>query len=221
MKLVEFKSGERKEKLGDILEEYFSKFLNDSSFEKFKKDHIVYVSDRRIRGLDYPVKPRAKIVVVLREGDFTSPSVVFENKQIVILDKVIGLPTQGTLKKHEDNLYDQVRLHYLMEKNFPAGLPYVGLHHRLDRDTSGLVLMTKQRSVNKDVSDLFQKRKITKTYWAFCEKGESSIKPKWTYRCLIERGFSKRHPFIFKVSDKGDEAITDFKVLEEDDKFIG
>lgn len=215
MKLIEFRSGEKVESLKVILQRYFEKNLKDDSFDSFSLNPVVYVTDRKIKDFSYKVKAKAKIVLVIDDGKECAPlKVAFENKELVVFDKPYGLSTQGTLKRHEDNLYDQARLHYIKEKNFPSGLPYVGLHHRLDRDTSGLVLMTKMRSANKEISDLFKERKIKKSYIAFVEYGEKSFPKKWTCKAKIQRGFSKRHPFIFKVNDEGDEAITEFEVIK-------
>lgn len=211
--IVEFRSGKNKESLKVLLE----KNLKDSfSFS----DLSVYIGEKKVRDDKFILRPQSKVTVVQKKVERLHLSIVYEDKELIVIDKPYGLPTQGTLKKQEANLYDYVRYHYYLEKRSPQGFPYVGLHHRLDRDTSGLVLMTKQRSANKEASDLFKLRKIHKTYYAYVEAGDKSPQKQWIYRCHIERSFSKRHPFIFKVSDKGDEAITEFKLLETiEDKY--
>ena len=56
--------------------------------------------------------------------------IIYENRGIIVVDKTVGLPTQQTRNKQE-NLYELLQIRY----------PYVGLHHRLDQATSGLLLL--------------------------------------------------------------------------------
>ncbi len=174
----------------------------------------VYCNDRRIDRWDKSIRPRSKLVLAAQFAPPVDLSTAYEDSKIVVLDKPADLPTQKTLKNFEDNLYDQARLFYLQSKAFPAGLPYVGLHHRLDRGTSGLVLMTKQRQANKEVSDLFKNRKIYKEYVAFVEWGDGSLPAKWRQTDPIKRGPAQKKRFYFKVDPSGESAISEFHVID-------
>ena len=55
--------------------------------------------------------------------------------------------------------------------------PYVGIMHRLDRTTSGVILFTKNREVNKKVAEIFQSHAFTKKYYAVVEKGQERLSP--------------------------------------------
>lgn len=179
-----------------------------------QKNWALYCNDRLWKDWKKKIRARSKMVFVDRKAEARPLAVVFEDKSLIILNKPEGLPTQKTLKSFEANLYDQVRHHYILMKDFPSGLPYVGLHHRLDRDTSGLVLMTKQRSANKEVADLFKDHKIEKKYLAYAEWGDGQMPSSWRQEDLIARGSTKKKKFFFEVSDQGDHAVTEFKRLE-------
>lgn len=201
-----------------VLQEFLQKSLSkiNEAPHKIHPDHwVIYCNDRKVQDWKKRIRPRSKLVCVAIKEHSQSIAIAFENKEIVVVDKPPGLPTQKTLRSFEDNLYDQVRRYFILQKNFPLGLPYVGLHHRLDRGTSGLVLMTKQRQVNKEVSDLFKMRKIKKTYWAYTEWGDGELPMSWEQKDKIQRGSAKKKKFFFEVGEKGDEAITLFKVLEK------
>ena len=131
------------------------------------------------------------------------PEVVYQDKHIIVLNKVAGLPTQKTLKSFEDNLYDQVRLLCLKAKSFPVGMTYVGLHHRLDRGTSGLVVMSRQRSINKELSDLFKNRKMQKTYLALVEKGHSLPPDRWVQKDNLARRGGWETQILFYCGREG------------------
>lgn len=199
----------------DKLEALISNFLEANQFDFGEsKDWVVYVNDRLYTQWGKSIRGRSKVVLVSRKMDKPTLDIIFESKELIVLNKPETLPTQKTLKQVEDNLYDQVRKHYLLTKNFPQGLPYVGLHHRLDRMTSGLVLMTKQRSANKEISDLFKNKKIQKEYIAYCQWGKELPPQKWTEKNRVGRGKHKKHRFYFTVTKNGDEAITDFELME-------
>ena len=92
-------------------------------------------------------------------------NVIYEDDVLIAVNKPAGLPSQGTLDPKRDNCYAAVQ-RYLAEKN--AGEVYVGLHHRLDAMTSGVLLMTKSKAVNASISEQFQRHTIQKTYCAIC-----------------------------------------------------
>jgi len=89
--------------------------------------------------------------------------IVFEDDWLVIVDKPSGLLTIPTPKKEKRTLTS-----ILNEDLEQRGILY-RLHpcHRLDRETSGLVIYAKGKSVQKKMMDEFRDRQIKKTYIAF------------------------------------------------------
>jgi len=89
-------------------------------------------------------------------------NIVYQDSAILVVDKPSGLATQARADRAGSDLYSELK------KQFS----YVGLHHRLDQPTSGLVLFTIDKRANKGVSELFKQRRIEKTYaailWGMC-----------------------------------------------------
>jgi 23S rRNA pseudouridine1911/1915/1917 synthase len=83
------------------------------------------------------------------------PVVHFEDEDIVIVEKPFGLPTQRD-KKGTDGLFE------LLQNNYE----YVGLHHRLDRPASGLVLFTLSKRANREIGQAMSEHRITRGYQA-------------------------------------------------------
>ena len=94
----------------------------------------------------------------------TSADVIYEDDVLIAINKPAGIPSQATLDPSRDNCYAAVQ-RYLAHK---SGHDYVGLHHRLDALTSGVLLMTKSKSVNVSISEQFQQHSIRKSYSAIC-----------------------------------------------------
>lgn len=103
----------------------------------------------------------------------TSKDVLFEDDVIIVVNKPAFLPVEQTITGNRKNLHDAV-VDYLWKQN-PAlrNPPYVGIMHRLDRETSGVILFTKSRSVNKAVHDMFENHTCQKYYHAVISGGAS------------------------------------------------
>ncbi|WP_444940417.1 RluA family pseudouridine synthase [Microbulbifer sp. ZKSA004] len=84
-------------------------------------------------------------------------SVLFEDESLLILEKPSGLlSVPGKNINHKDSLASRT------QKQYPGSLTV----HRLDMDTSGLVVMARNPEVHKEMSMLFQNREVEKTYFA-------------------------------------------------------
>lgn len=132
--------------------------------------------------------------------------IVYEDQWLLIVNKPAGLPTQPSVDRKRPSLYS----HLLESKRWP----YVGLHHRLDVPTSGLVLLTKDKSANKPVGELFKGRELKKTYLCLCQgrANESKFQIQNHLKPLrLKSGKTK----MTVVNSGGDFAHTDFEVLEE------
>ena len=87
--------------------------------------------------------------------------VVHENNDYIVVNKMAGLISEKS--PYEDcTVEDQVFNHLLKSKR----KPFVGVIHRLDRVTSGVLVFAKKKSVLTEFNDLLFSRKAQKTYLA-------------------------------------------------------
>ncbi len=98
--------------------------------------------------------------------DFRDEAVVFEDDDVIVVDKPCGVPSQAAQVDRPDDLVVRVRSHLATRTPHAEGLPYLGVHQRLDQDTSGVVLFTRRASANPSIAKQFETRTITKTYLA-------------------------------------------------------
>lgn len=95
--------------------------------------------------------------------------VVYEDNHIIAVNKACGEVVQGD-KTGDETVMDVVKL-YLKKKYNKPGNVFLGLPHRLDRPTSGLLILAKTGKVLPRLNRLFQTRgAIKKTYWAVVDK---------------------------------------------------
>lgn len=92
-----------------------------------------------------------------REPAAALPPVVFEDEGLLVIDKPAGLPVHGG-SGLSHGLIEQARA--------AAGNPRLELAHRLDKDTSGLLILAKRRSYLRTVHALLRTGGVTKTYVA-------------------------------------------------------
>src|SRR6202034_542264 len=108
------------------------------------------------RTQDAPAPPNPNDARALRE------MFLFEDCDVIVLNKPFGLASQGGsgTKRHVDGM--------LAAMADAKGERPV-LVHRLDRDTSGVLLCAKSRKMAADLGALFRARETMKTYWALVE----------------------------------------------------
>lgn len=102
-------------------------------------------------------------------------SKIFENEEVLVINKPAGLVVHGDGRTEEDSVASWVLEQYPNMKNVgemwenPQGesIPRPGIVHRLDRDTSGVMILAKTQSEFLRLKELFQERLIKKTYKAF------------------------------------------------------
>jgi len=112
-------------------------------------------------------------------------NILLHDSQFLFYRKEPGIPTQGTPYDNYNNVYSAL-IRFLKEE---SAQPYIGLHHRLDTDTSGVLLFTRSKEVNRDISDQFKNHDIKKTYLALVEGNPGFDKTEFT--SYISKGKGK------------------------------
>ncbi len=154
-------------------------------------------------------------------------SIIFENEDVLVVNKPAGTsvhpaPEQSTVRDKSFKLQPQTLVDWLLQK-YPEikGIGEdplrPGIVHRLDKDTSGILIVAKTQSTYEYLKKQFQERKIKKTYLALVV---GALKNK-TGVINLPIGRSKNSPLQRLASPKARgtlrEAITEYKVLESFD----
>ncbi|MDY3758744.1 MAG: RluA family pseudouridine synthase [Treponema sp.] len=154
----------------------------------------------------------------------TQKDVVYEDDYLIVVNKPAFLPAEETIVEGRKNLHGCV-VDYLWAKN-PSlrNPPYAGIMHRLDRETSGSILFTKQRSVNKRISEMFQTREIKKVYRAVAECVRGKRSPGKSGEFIVEEYIGRVSPKssgckmgVVPESRGGQYSHTRFVVVQEKD----
>lgn len=206
--------------------------LSKAKMRKLILAGAVYLNGRRVRIASKELLPGARVEAfvdlakLFETGgpakdlpfEMTQDRILFEDEWLIAVDKPAGLPTQPTLDEARNNLFGALKK--FLSKREGSGEAYLGLHHRLDRDTSGVILFTKRKEANAGVGELFQSHQAVKVYQALTLSPSGKNPPDtWSVKNYLGRGGSggkssgKRSRFQ-SVRSGGDFAHTDFRVLE-------
>jgi 23S rRNA pseudouridine955/2504/2580 synthase len=131
--------------------------------------------------------------------------VIFKNKDVLAINKPAGLPTQGGSKQieHVDGLLPALQ--------FDAASP-PRLVHRLDKDTSGVLLLARHRKAAQALMRTFAAKQVEKTYWALVEGRLSEQEGEIKLPLLKKRISGQERVVVDK--QEGKVAITHFRRRE-------
>ena len=95
-------------------------------------------------------------------------SILYEDNHLIILNKKPGELSQGD-KTKDQTLGDKIKS-YIKKKYNKSGNVYLGIAHRLDRPTSGIIVFCKTSKSLTRINKMFKDNKVKKTYWAITKK---------------------------------------------------
>lgn len=147
----------------------------------------VYVEGRRVRVASRAMNAGDRVEIVLEFGDqgprtaegrepppLGLDQILYQDDHLIAIHKPAGLPTQATQTDALGHAEEMVR-RFL--SHGPNDRPYLSLHHRLDRGTSGVLLMVKNRAANKGVANAFRDGQVRKTYWLISAVAPGAVLP--------------------------------------------
>ncbi len=141
--------------------------------------------------------------------------VIYEDNDIIIINKEKGMVVHPGNGNPDGTLANAILERCKDSLSGIGGVVRPGIVHRIDKDTSGLVIVAKNDNAHLNISKQIQERKVTKTYIALVR---GNIKEnEATINMPIGRSTQDRKKMA--VTKKGKEAITHFKVLKRYDGF--
>jgi len=176
----------------------------------------VSVGTHTITQFDYPLEPNQLVTinwgVVPEQTRLRGVRILFEDPYLVVIEKEAGMLSIATAKEKLLTTYSILSTH--VKKEDPTNRIFVV--HRLDRDTSGVMMFAKSEKVQETMQKEWQEAVIRRSYIAVVEgqveKEEGTI-----------RSFLKENKMLImystKVPGEGDEAITHYKVLKRGEEF--
>ncbi len=98
--------------------------------------------------------------------DFRAEHVLHEDEDLILVHKPTGVPSQAAHPERPDDLVLRVRSFLAEREKKELAAIYLGVHQRLDRDTSGIVVFTKRPEANASLAAQLERRQVKKRYLA-------------------------------------------------------
>ena len=137
--------------------------------------------------------------------------VLFENEDLLVVNKPAGMVVHPAAGHASGTLVNAV-LGYDPDMEGIGGEERPGLVHRLDKETSGLILLAKNERAHRWLQDQFRLRKVEKTYLALVDGKPPT--PTGRVEAYIGRDPSHRKKMAIVSESRGREAISEYKTSE-------
>lgn len=205
------------------------KYLSDL-FEEIPREKVKdFIKDEKIKINNKKIKPSYKLILDDEieisdklfekekiEAEKMNLKIIFENEDYAIIDKdenVIVHPAgsivSGTLVNGLLDYFGYDNLSHIGGDDRP------GIVHRLDKDTTGLMVIAKNNSSYKYLKNLFETRKIDKEYLAICNG--IFQKKSGTIQTFMDRDPNNRRKMA--VTNSGRDAISKYEVISENNGY--
>lgn len=192
-----------------------------NKIQKAAKEGFILVNDLQVKA-NYKVKPNDTVVVMSsyepKEIELIPQdiplNIVYEDDTLLIVNKAPGMVVHPSYGHESGTLINALMYHLKDLPLFHTGETRPGLVHRIDKDTSGLLVIAKTEKalthLSKQFYDKTSDRKYLALVWGRPKEAEGTItghvgrSPK-----------NRKNMFVFPDGEQGKHAITHYKIIEE------
>lgn len=217
-----------KNKIGDRIDKFLSqKFpeFSRSYFDKLIIENRVLVNNQEVKPsqilkiddcitIDFVLKNEADDPI----GQKIDLDIIFEDENVIVINKPAGLVVHPAAGHEANTLINALLDHFpkiseaVYDKDNPVSRMRPGLVHRLDKNTSGIMIVAKNERSMHSLSKQIQNRTVKKIYIGLCygwPKNEQG-----TMQSFLGRHPKNRKKIAEISAEKGKEAVTHYRVKE-------
>ena len=176
--------------------------------EPIKPNYKVHPKD--IVTISLPEPPRVKDVL----PENIPLNIVFEDDYVLVINKPAGMVVHPAYQNWSGTVVNALAYHFQHLPQMPGNEGRPGLVHRIDKDTSGLLVIAKTERALTHLARQFFDHSIERTYWAIVWGVPDP--PQGTINVHVGRSLKDRRLTVaFPEGDHGRHAITHYKVLQD------
>lgn len=206
------------------LDKYITGFIQNATRSKVQKaieEGFVLVNGKKVRS-SYGMKPGDIIDITIPKPpppevkpEKMDLDIIYEDDDILVVNKKAGRVVHPAYGNWTGTLVNGLLWHTDKLAGIEEESVRPGIVHRLDKDTSGILVVTKNKEAHRILSNYFRARDIERTYWAIIwgtpEQEEGTITGD------IGRSPGDRKKMTVVPDGQGKHAVTHYKVLEHFD----
>ena len=190
-----------------------------SQIQMMIEEGSVLVNGKVIKS-NYKLKINDEITVLIKEPELTDIEpqdipldVVYEDQDVIVINKPSGIVVHPALGNYKDTLVNALLFH-CKDLSGINGKIRAGIVHRIDKDTSGLLVACKNDLAHKNLSEQFMEHKVNKIYYCLV----NGVIPHNIGLIDAPIGRDPQSRQQMAVVENGKDARTHFKVLERFEK---
>ena len=187
------------------------------------KDRNITVNGKPTKS-SYKIEENDEIIIEVPEVETTEIKpenikidIVYEDSDIAVINKQAGLVVHPAHGHYSGTLVNAL-LYHIKDLSGINGEIRPGIVHRLDKDTSGLIVIAKNDKVHAALTEMFQEKKIRKTYLAILKGKLNKSEGKIVTQIGRDKNDRKKMTVIDDVA-KGKNAITNYRVISQNNLF--
>lgn len=200
-----------------------SEALSRSRVQALIRAGHVLVSDKAVTDCGYKIKAGDAISVLVPEAAPAEPqaeaialNVVYEDDDVIVVNKPAGLVVHPAAGHAQGTLVNALIAHCGDSLSGIGGVKRPGIVHRLDKDTSGLLVVAKNDAAHKGLSEQFASHgedgRLQRTYLALV--WGAPLRPKGAIDAPIGRSPANRLKMAVVAGEDGRRAVTHYEVAE-------
>ncbi|MEG1839567.1 MAG: RluA family pseudouridine synthase, partial [Bacteroidaceae bacterium] len=200
----------------------FERIVNASRnrIQQAAEANCIRVNEKPVKS-NYKVKPLDVITVMMDRPRYESEilpediplDIVYEDDDLMVINKPAGLVVHPGCGNYTGTLVNAIAFHLQNNPSYNPNDPQVGLVHRIDKDTSGLLLIAKTPDAKTHLGLQFfnktTKRKYQALVWGTIEQDEGRIEGN-----IARNPKDRMQMTVFTDPEVGKHAVTHYRVLE-------
>ena len=151
---------------------------------------------------------------------FSTPQnlqIIYEDNHLIAINKRPGDIVQGD--KTGDMPLSEVVKMYIKKKENKPGNVYLGVAHRLDRPTSGIVVFSKTSKALPRLNKIFAEKKAKKTYWAIVKNAPGKSEDTLVHWLKRNPKQNKSYAYIKEVPESK-KAILEYRIIQKLERYF-
>ena len=201
-----------------LLEFLYESFPEQSrkSVKAFLEQKQIMIMGKIVTKFDYPLEPGMDVIILRKKAarDITlrKMNLLYEDEHLIVIEKSSGLLSVVTEKGNEETAFSILKTY--VKRNNSKGQLYIV--HRLDRDTSGVMMFAKSKEVQQKLQDNWDDVVTKRIYYAVVEGNVKNAKGE-IVSCLKENKSLKM--YSSKTPGDGQKAVTRYHVLKSNARY--
>ena len=183
--------------------------------KKVKANSKVIKSNYKLKKGDFIEVEVPELVELNVSAEEMNLDIVYEDEDVLVVNKEKGIVVHPAPGNYTGTLVNGI-LHHCSDLSGINGVIRPGIVHRIDKDTSGILVIAKNDEAHNDLAAQFKEHSIKREYYALVEGKFSNVKG--TVDKPISR--DKKERIKMAINSDGKRAVTHYEVLEQYDKGV-